>query len=316
MERNRCTCRGDLKRFMIRSRRRVGWWEFSARLLRPLCCRCSTPGMISRLAAAQLRSLSVISTRGARPCFFSSLRNKRLAAFLSRRLWTRTSRTKPSWSTARQSQCFLPAMVMTTSSRCHLSPRRGARRRMRLANSRPNFRPHWRIVSYVTEMPRAASISSTMRRLNGNRGTVSRLGVSAPEGHFRVWSLIGSGRVAWTVRLVKTGADGEEQWVDVMQINRADDLGDIANLGLTLAEGKLVLAGLQREIVAGHARGHAVVCRPDGVVQFLPILGYTSARKPPACGGWILVRTVSCLGGGEPPWVRLAVAEAVPSPAA
>ena len=24
----------------------------SARLLRPLCCRCSTPGMISRLAAA------------------------------------------------------------------------------------------------------------------------------------------------------------------------------------------------------------------------------------------------------------------------
>jgi hypothetical protein len=29
-----------------------------------------------------------------------------LAASLSRRLWTRTSRTKPSWSTARQSQCF------------------------------------------------------------------------------------------------------------------------------------------------------------------------------------------------------------------
>jgi len=69
--------------------------------------------------------------------------------------------------------------------------------------------------------------------------------------------------VAWTVRLVKTGADGEEQRVDVMQINRADDLGDIANLGLTLAEGKLVLAGLQREFVAGQARDHAVVRRPD-----------------------------------------------------
>src|SRR5258707_10306203 len=40
---------------------------------------------------------------------------------------------------------------------------------MRLANSRPNLRPHCRIVSCVTEMPRAASISSTMRRLNGNR---------------------------------------------------------------------------------------------------------------------------------------------------
>ena len=45
----------------------------------------------------------------------------------------------------------------------------GARRRMRLANSRPNLRPHCRIVSCVTEMPRAANISSTMRRLNGNR---------------------------------------------------------------------------------------------------------------------------------------------------
>jgi hypothetical protein len=59
--------------------------------------------------------------------------------------------------------------------------------------------------------------------------------------------------------LVKIGADDEEQWVDVMQIDRPDDLGDIANLGLTLAEGKLVLAGLQREFVAGQA----VVCRPD-----------------------------------------------------
>src|SRR6185437_7360844 len=39
------------------------------------------------------------------------------------RLWTRTSRTKPSWSTARQSQCFFPAKRTTTSSRCHLSPR-------------------------------------------------------------------------------------------------------------------------------------------------------------------------------------------------
>jgi hypothetical protein len=32
-----------------------------------------------------------------------------------------------------------------------------------------NLRPHCRIVSCVTEMPRAASIYSTMRRLNGNR---------------------------------------------------------------------------------------------------------------------------------------------------
>ena len=49
-------------------------------------------------------SLSVIMTRGGRICFFSSLRNNRLAACLSRRRWTRTSSTIPVWSTARHNQ--------------------------------------------------------------------------------------------------------------------------------------------------------------------------------------------------------------------
>lgn len=69
--------------------------------------------------------------------------------------------------------------------------------------------------------------------------------------------------MTWVVRLAKIGADGEEQWVDVAQIARPGDLGDIANLGLTMAEGKLVLAGLQQEFVAGQAREHAAICRPD-----------------------------------------------------
>ncbi len=47
-----------------------------------------------------------------------------------------------------------------------------------------------------------------------------------------------------------------------MEINRPDDLVDIANLGLTLAEAKRLLAGVQREIVAAQARDHAVR-RPD-----------------------------------------------------
>jgi len=47
-----------------------------------------------------------------------------------------------------------------------------------------------------------------------------------------------------------------------MKINRPDDLGAIDDLGLTLAEGKLLLAGLQQEIVAAQARDHAVR-RPD-----------------------------------------------------
>src|SRR4051812_21270746 len=77
------------------------------------------------------------------------------------------SSTMPSWSTARHSQCFLPAILMATSSRCHLSPAQGRRRRIRLAKSWPNFRAHCRTVSWLTMMPRAASISSTMRRLSG-----------------------------------------------------------------------------------------------------------------------------------------------------
>jgi hypothetical protein len=55
----------------------------------------------------------------------------------------------------------------------------------------------------------------------------------------------------------------------VMTINRPDDLGDLANLGLTLAEGKLLLAGIQQEIVAAQARGHAIRrpdCRSCGLV--------------------------------------------------
>src|SRR5437764_4589798 len=77
-------------------------------------------------------------TRGGRICLFSSLRSSRLAACLLRRRCTRTSSTTPAWSTARQSQCFTPAILSTTSSRCHLSPTRGGRRRIWLANCWPN----------------------------------------------------------------------------------------------------------------------------------------------------------------------------------
>ena len=40
------------------------------------------------------------------------------------------------------------------------------------------------------------------------------------------------------LRLVKTGAEGEGPCTDILEINRPGDLGDIASLGLTLAEAK------------------------------------------------------------------------------
>src|SRR5215216_621485 len=59
--------------------------------------------------------------------------------------------------------------MMTTSSRCHLSPAPGSLRRIWFANAWPNLRAHCRTVSWLTMTPRAANISSTMRRPSGNR---------------------------------------------------------------------------------------------------------------------------------------------------
>ena len=68
--------------------------------------------------------------------------------------------------------------------------------------------------------------------------------------------------MAWMLRLVKTGVEGEGPCTDVLEIDRPGDLGDIASLGLTLAEAKQLLAGVQQEIVAVQAKEHAVR-RPD-----------------------------------------------------
>src|SRR3954467_1626741 len=75
---------------------------------------------------------------------------------------------------------------------------------------------------------------------------------------FRARSLTEGGCVAWVLRLVEIGAEGEGSCADVVEISRPDGRVDIADLGLTLAEAKLVLAGVQREIVAAPARDHAV----------------------------------------------------------
>ena len=71
----------------------------------------------------------------------------------------------------------------------------------------------------------------------------------------------GSG-MKWTLGLIGTGIDGRFRSVDVMAIDRPEGLGDIANLGLTLAEAKLLLAQVQQEVVAAQARYHAVFGRP------------------------------------------------------
>ena len=61
----------------------------------------------------------------------------------------------------------------------------------------------------------------------------------------------------WTLCLVGMGIDGQSRSFEVMAISRPDGLGDIANLGLTLAEGKLLLAQVQQQLVAEQANTHA-----------------------------------------------------------
>ena len=86
-----------------------------------------------------------------------------------------------------------------------------------------------------------------------------------PTGYSPLYCMIEDERVAWILRLVKIDAEGVEQDTDVMEINRPDDLGDHAHLGLTLTEAKRLLAGLQREIVGQQVRGEAI--RPPDVLQ-------------------------------------------------
>ena len=70
-------------------------------------------------------------------------------------------------------------------------------------------------------------------------------GISVQGGYLRVCFLTEGGRVAWIVRLVKTGAGREGQATDVMEIQRPDDLRNVAGLDLTLSETKQLLGPTQ-----------------------------------------------------------------------
>src|SRR4051812_30167797 len=80
-----------------------------------------------------------------------------------------------------------------------------------------------------------------------------------------------------------------------MRIARSDDLTDLATLGLSLAEGKQLLAGVQQELVAAQARRHAVrrpachscstTCRVKDYRQhaIATLFGQVAVRLPRYC---------------------------------
>jgi hypothetical protein len=107
--------------------------------------------------------------------------------------------------------------------------------------------------------------------------------------------------MGWVLRLVETGVDGSSRSVDVMAIDCPGDLGDIAALGLTLAQGKQLVALVQQEIVTAQSRDHAVrrpLCRSCGTAcqlkdyrphQIATVFGQVVLRLPrfrcAGCGG-------------------------------
>src|SRR4051812_42997155 len=107
--------------------------------------------------------------------------------------------------------------------------------------------------------------------------------------------------MGWVLRLVETGVEGSGRSVDVMMIDRPGDLGDIADLGLTLAQGKQLVALVQQAIVTAQSRDHAIrrpECRtcttPCQVKDYRPhqiatLFGQVTLRLPrfrcAGCGG-------------------------------
>ena len=101
----------------------------------------------------------------------------------------------------------------------------------------------------------------------------------------------------WILKLAVAGGEGHS--VDIMEISKPDDLGDIANLGLTLAEVKQLLGRVQSEIATAQANQHAIrrpvcPCR-DGVCRVkdrdhsvATLFGQVTVRLPrfrcAACG--------------------------------
>lgn len=69
--------------------------------------------------------------------------------------------------------------------------------------------------------------------------------------------LAGGSWMGMVLRLVETRVDGRTCSIDVLELSRFSDLGDIGDLGLTLSEAKQLLAHVQQAVVAAQARDHA-----------------------------------------------------------
>ena len=97
--------------------------------------------------------------------------------------------------------------------------------------------------------------------------------------------------MAWIVRLVSIGAEGEEHSTDVMRIAKPDTLADLGGLGLSLAESKQLLAASSGRLSPRKpgsrpctVRSAAAVARPAGSRIIVSTRSpRCSARSPSGC---------------------------------
>ena len=126
----------------------------------------------------------------------------------------------------------------------------------------------FRLTSRKARNSNFVAASSVRKRPRSRTALRKQLGVSRKWGDedgsdIPVGPLpAGGSRMGWVLRLLETEIDSPGPGVDVMEISRSGDLGGFANLGLTLAEAKQLLARVQQAVVAAQAHRHAVL-RPD-----------------------------------------------------
>ena|SRR5690349_2688440 len=101
--------------------------------------------------------------------------------------------------------------------------------------------------------------------------------------------------MGWVLRLVESGVEGSAGSVDVLEIDGPDDLRNLADLGLKLAQGKQLLSQVQQAVVAAQCRDHAAqrpACRACGaacrVKDYRPrriatLFGMVTVRLPRFC---------------------------------
>jgi hypothetical protein len=90
--------------------------------------------------------------------------------------------------------------------------------------------------------------------------------------------------MGWVLRLVEAGMEGRPSGDDVMEIDRPSDLVDLADLGLTQAEGKRLLARVQQGIVTAQCQNHLARCSTRYIARF------------PRCSPMTLMMACSVIG--------------------